>query len=86
MKLTILTDNNTFIDRYFTAEPGLSIFIEDEGKRILFDCGFSGVFFDNALRMGIDLLHLDALVFSHGPSRSYLGDNASDPRVHPGNN
>ncbi len=66
MKLTVLVDNNTLIDRYFAAEPGLSLFIEESGRRILFDCGYSGIFLDNARRMGIDLLFLDHLVFSHG--------------------
>lgn len=35
MKLTILVDNNTLIDRYFLGEPGLSFFIEEDDKRIL---------------------------------------------------
>jgi len=45
MKLTVLVDNNTYIDRYFLGEPALSFFIEDEKKRILFDCGYSNIFF-----------------------------------------
>ena len=39
VKITVLTDNNTFIDRYFLAEPGLSFYIEEGPTRILFDCG-----------------------------------------------
>ena len=67
MKLTVLVDNNTYIDQYFLAEPGLSIFIEDnDGTRILFDCGYSDIFFKNAGKMGINLLFLNYLVFSHG--------------------
>ncbi len=66
MKLTILVDNSTYIDRYFLAEPALSIFIEDGGQRVLFDCGYSDIFLKNAVKMGVDLLHLDHLVFSHG--------------------
>ncbi len=65
MKLTVLVDNNTYIDRYFLGEPALSFFIEDEEKRILFDCGYSNIFFDNARKMGIDLRFLDYLVLSH---------------------
>ena len=65
MKLTVLVDNNTYIDRYFLGEPALSFFIEDEGKGILFDCGYSNIFFDNARKMGIDLRFLDYLVLSH---------------------
>jgi len=28
MKLTVLVDNNTLIDRYFFAEPGIALYIE----------------------------------------------------------
>lgn len=66
MKLSVLVDNNTYIDRYFLGEPGLSFFIEDDGVRTLFDCGYSNIFLSNARKMGIDLLNLDHLVFSHG--------------------
>jgi len=66
MKITVLTDNNTFIDRYFLAEPGLSFYIEEGPTRILFDCGYSDVFLRNAAAMGIDLAQLDYLVLSHG--------------------
>ena len=66
MKLTILVDNNTLIDRYFYAEPGVSYFVEDEGKRILFDVGYSDVFIRNAQKMNINLLDMDFVVLSHG--------------------
>ncbi len=66
MKITILVDNNTIIDRYFYAEPGLSFFIQDEDKNILLDTGYSDIFIRNAQRMAIDLLDLDFLVISHG--------------------
>ncbi len=65
MKLTVLVDNNTYIDRYFLGEPALSFFIEDGEKRILFDCGYSNIFFENARKMEIDLRFLDYLVLSH---------------------
>ena len=66
MRVTVLLDNNTLIDRYFCGEPGVSYFIEDEGKKILFDVGYSDVFIRNAQKMGIDLLNIDFLVLSHG--------------------
>lgn len=66
MKLTVLIDNNTIIDRYFQGEPGVSYFIECEGKKYLFDTGYSDLFLKNANKMGIDLLELDAIVISHG--------------------
>lgn len=66
MSLTVLVDNNTLIDRYFTGEPGLSFLLQSAGKKILFDTGYSGLFLANAAKMGIDLLDLDVVVLSHG--------------------
>ena len=65
MKLTVLVDNNTLIDQYYLGEPGLSFYIEDGGKKILFDCGYSDIFLQNAQKMHIDLMNLDTLVLSH---------------------
>lgn len=65
MQLTVLVDNNTLIDRYFLAEPGLGFHILAEGRRILFDAGYSDVLLRNAWKMGIDLPRLDAVVISH---------------------
>lgn len=66
MKLTVLVDNNTEIDRYFYGEPGVSYLIETEGKKILFDVGYSDIFIKNANKMGETLLDLDYVVLSHG--------------------
>ena len=66
MNLTVLVDNNTFIDQYFIGEPAVSYFIETEGKKILFDAGYSDAFMINAGKLGIDLLDLDMVVLSHG--------------------
>jgi 7,8-dihydropterin-6-yl-methyl-4-(beta-D-ribofuranosyl)aminobenzene 5'-phosphate synthase len=66
LKLTVLVDNNTLIDRYFLAEPGVCFYIETEGKKILFDAGYSDVFIRNANKIGIRLQDLDMVVLSHG--------------------
>ena len=66
MKLTVLIDNNTLIDKYFIAEPGVSYLIEEEGKKILFDVGYSDAFITNAQKLTIDLLDVDFVVLSHG--------------------
>ena len=66
MRLTVLVDNNTLIDRYFLAEPGISLYIEQGGKRILLDVGYSDVFIRNAQKMNINLRTLDYVVLSHG--------------------
>ncbi len=64
--ITILTDNNTITDRYFLGEPALSILIETETKKILFDTGYSDVFLKNASKLNKDLRKLDFIVLSHG--------------------
>jgi 7,8-dihydropterin-6-yl-methyl-4-(beta-D-ribofuranosyl)aminobenzene 5'-phosphate synthase len=66
LSLQVLVENTTLIDRYYTGEPALSLYIECAGKKILFDTGYSGAFLANAAEMGIDLLDLDYIVFSHG--------------------
>lgn len=66
MKLTVLEDNNTFIDMYYLAEPGVSYYIEDGDTTILFDTGYSSVVVENAEKMQIDLGKIDKLVISHG--------------------
>ncbi len=66
LSLTVLVDNNTLIDRYFTGEPGLSFLLETKGKKILFDTGYSDAFLTNAGKMGINLRDLDYVVLSHG--------------------
>jgi len=66
MKLTVLVDNNTIIDHYLLGEPGVSYFIETDGKKILFDVGYSDAFIQNAQKLGINLLDVDTVVLSHG--------------------
>ena len=66
MKLTVLTDDNVANSRRLLAEHGLCFYIEDDGKKILFDTGYSDVFIKNAVNMSINLLDLDYIVLSHG--------------------
>ena len=66
MKLTVLVDNATIIDRYFLAEPAVCYLLEDGGARILLDTGYSDVFLRNARAMGIDLSRVTDIVLSHG--------------------
>ena len=75
LKLKVLVDNNTLIDRYFTAEPGLSFWIESDGKKILFDAGYSDVLINNARIMGTDLNGMDIAVLSHGHNDHTWGLN-----------
>lgn len=66
MKLQVLVDNNTYIDAYYLGEPGVCFYIEEEGKKILLDTGYSDILLGNAEKMGIDLSKLTHIVFSHG--------------------
>lgn len=65
MKITVLLENTAASDAV-TAEHGLSLFIETESARILFDMGQTDAFADNARALGIDLSEADFAVLSHG--------------------
>lgn len=65
MRLTVLVDNNTLIDRYFLAEPGLSLHLASQGRNILFDAGYSDALLRNSVTLGLDLADLDAIALSH---------------------
>ncbi|RCX16377.1 7,8-dihydropterin-6-yl-methyl-4-(beta-D-ribofuranosyl)aminobenzene 5'-phosphate synthase [Anaerobacterium chartisolvens] len=66
MRLTVLVDNNTYIDQYYYGEPAVSYYIEDGNEKILFDTGYSDVFIRNARALHIDLNALSKIVLSHG--------------------
>lgn len=65
MKIAVLAEN-TAVSGDIEAEHGLSLYIETEGKKILFDMGQTEVFARNAEIMGIDLAEVDTAVLSHG--------------------
>ena len=65
MKITVLTENTSYSPAYL-CEHGLSLYLETGARKILFDAGQSGVFAENASRLGIDLSRADAFVLSHG--------------------
>lgn len=66
MKITTLIENNSGKDERLHTEHGLSVYIEVDGKNVLFDTGQSGKFIDNAKTLGIDLKELDYVIISHG--------------------
>ncbi|MEI7579853.1 MAG: MBL fold metallo-hydrolase [bacterium] len=67
MKITLLTENAVGGTNWQTclAEWGLSLLIEFNGKRILFDTGITDIYLKNAAVLGIDLENIDAVVLSH---------------------
>ena len=64
MKITALAENTCNCG--LTAEHGLSLYIETEKHKILFDFGASGVFQKNAEKLGIDIGMADIAFLSHG--------------------
>ena len=65
LRVTVLADN-CVAARDLLAEHGLSMLIEADGRRILFDTGQGKVLRANADALGISLSPLDAVVLSHG--------------------
>jgi len=63
-RITILVNNQA--GEGLVAEHGLSLWIETEGKRILFDTGQGSALENNARALDIDLGTTDILVLSHG--------------------
>jgi len=50
----------------FEAEHGFALWVEGGRQRILFDTGASGLFAQNASRLGVDLATAEHIVLSHG--------------------
>jgi 7,8-dihydropterin-6-yl-methyl-4-(beta-D-ribofuranosyl)aminobenzene 5'-phosphate synthase len=65
MKIVTLAEN-TSVSEEFKNEHGLSLYIETETHKLLFDVGASGLFAENAKKLGVDLCEVDTLVISHG--------------------
>jgi len=65
VRMTILAENTVYRGG-LRAEHGLSIWVETENKKILFDTGQSDLLLQNAEVLGIDIAQADAIVLSHG--------------------
>ena len=65
MRITCLAEN-TAGRVCCGSEHGLSLYIETNGKRILFDTGASRLFAENAEKLGVNLAEVDAAILSHG--------------------
>lgn len=65
MKLYVLMEDTPLTDD-FAAEHGLSIYIETEGRHLLFDMGQTGLFAQNAARFGLSIARVDVAFVSHG--------------------
>ena len=64
IKITTLNENTASLG--FLAEWGLSMLVEADGQKILFDTGMGIAAVHNAESMRIDLAAIDRIVLSHG--------------------
>jgi len=65
MRIKALVENiSEFKD--LGSEHGLSLYIETEKHKLLFDTGQGSLFTENAIILGVDLTQVDICVISHG--------------------
>lgn len=65
MKIITLVENDTS-DSKLKAAKGLSLYIETNENKILFDLGPNNYFIKNAAKLGVSLKTVDTVVISHG--------------------
>lgn len=65
MKITTLVENTTSNEN-LSCEHGLSLYIETDNHKILFDMGQTDMFAENAQKLSIDLSQVDIAILSHG--------------------
>lgn len=64
MTVTVLMDHRT--QPGLQGEHGLSLYLEQAGRKILLDAGSSGQFAQNAQALGLDLEEIELAILSHG--------------------
>lgn len=57
---------NTALSKDFGSEHGLSLYIETNSRKILFDVGAGELFLENAKKLNVDISDVDYLIISHG--------------------
>ena len=65
VKIIGLVENTTEKDE-LKSKHGLSLYIETERKKILFDVGPNDLFLKNAEKLGVNIEDIDTVVISHG--------------------
>lgn len=87
MRVTALIENNRHEDRDdLDPEFGLSILVELETSRVLFDMGTTSAYAGNAAKLGVDIADIDAAVvshhhFDHGGGLEHFLENNQRARV-----
>jgi len=59
---------NTAVSAEYQCEHGLSLYIQTQKHKVLFDFGKSRLFLENAAKMAVDIPAIDLAVLSHGHS------------------
>lgn len=65
MNVRVLVEDTSSSIEY-PSEHGLSLYVETQKHRLLFDFGQSGLFLENAGKMGVDVGGVDIAILSHG--------------------
>lgn len=63
MNVKVLVENTEY--EQYLGEHGLSLYVEYNDKKYLIDTGASGLFSENAKKLGVDLSEIDAAFLSH---------------------
>ncbi len=66
LQITTLIENMPDKEEDLACEHGLSLYIEFDGKKILFDTGQTGAFLDNARKLDKPVENVDYIIISHG--------------------
>jgi len=67
MKVTVLSENTKQKNSKLNTEHGLSLLVENNGRKVLFDTGSSkGSAIQNSIELNQELSQVDAVVLSHG--------------------
>ena len=64
-RITALAENSVY-GKGLQGEHGLSLLVEADGHKVLFDTGASDLFIRNAHLLGVDLADVEYVVLSHG--------------------
>lgn len=59
-------NDNRCNDERLECEHGLSLLIDDNGKKVLFDTGQTDIYLKNAEKLGVDLGDVESIILSHG--------------------
>lgn len=65
MRITTIVEDEALEGSGLAGRFGLSLHLDTQGRRILFDCGPDEACLSNAARLGVSLEKLDAIVLSH---------------------